>query len=373
MKLTIKTLKQNQFQLDVDGSETVLAVKQKIEQSEGHPVAQQKLIFSGKILADDKKLEEYNISEKDFLVIMVAKPKATPAASSTASPAKPAEPADATGSTEQKKPEESTPAPAPVKEEPKPEVKTEATEASAPRTDGGVNQLVTGAQYEQVIMNMMEMGFERDQVKRALRASFNNPDRAVEYLFNGIPEHLLAEEQQQSEQQARSPQQAASPNAAPASGDQPQNLFQAAQLAQQQQQQQQQADAAGSVNFGQFANTPHFQQLRQLVQTNPALLQPLLQQIGQSNPDLLRLINADPQGFLQALMEGTEGAEDEEGGMPPGSHVIQVTPEEQEAIQRLEALGFPRQAVIEAYLACDKNEELAANYLFDNAHSDDFQ
>ncbi|KAA1473979.1 UV excision repair protein Rad23 [Dentipellis sp. KUC8613] len=391
VKVTIKTLQQKVFQVDIEGSENVGDLKNKIHELQGHPVENQKIIFSGKVLADDKTIESCQIKEKDFLVLMVSKPKPTPAAAtaststSTLAPSAPvAEPAAAPA------PASTTPAPASSTPAPPPAAAAAATPASP---FGDMSSFLTGDALQSTITNMVEMGFPREQVLRALRASYNNPDRAVEYLMNGIPAHLEAEaagpQAPAAGQAAAAPAAPAAPAAAtapaPAAAPQPaaqpaapQNLFQ---LAQQQQQQQHQhvgggapvgagagAGAAG-LDMSALRDNPQIAQLRELVQQNPALIQPLIQQLAGANPQLAQLIASNPEALFQ-ILGGGEGGEFDEGELPPGTQVINVTPEEQAAIERLEALGFPRQAVVEAYFACDKNEELAANYLFEGGFDD---
>jgi UV excision repair protein RAD23 len=44
--------------------------------------------------------------------------------------------------------------------------------------------LVMGQDYNAMVANLMGLGFPHDKVVKALQAAYNNPDRAVEYLFN---------------------------------------------------------------------------------------------------------------------------------------------------------------------------------------------
>ena len=51
---------------------------------------------------------------------------------------------------------------------------------------------------------------------------------------------------------------------------------------------------------------------------------------------------------------------------------IALSNEEKEAIKRLKELGnFSESDVVQAYIACDKNEEMTANYLFEQKMKDD--
>lgn len=165
---------------------------------------------------------------------------------------------------------------------------------------------------------MEAMGFARPEIDRALRAAYFNPDRAIEYLLSGIPENIQAEqrERQQQQQQAAQPAQAAlgSPppaQAAQAASDEPINLFEAAAQAGQQGRGGGAARGGGPggpgagnpQNMDFLRQSPHFQQLRQLVQQQPAMLEPILQQVAEGNPQLAQIIGQNQEQFLQLLAE----------------------------------------------------------------------
>lgn len=53
------------------------------------------------------------------------------------------------------------------------------------------------------------------------------------------------------------------------------------------------------------------------------------------------------------------------GGGAGGQAVLRLTAEEMAAVDRLTEMGFDRSEAAQAFLACDKNEALAANLLMD--------
>merc|ERR1712154_78875 len=65
-------------------------------------------------------------------------------------------------------------------------------------------------------------------------------------------------------------------------------------------------------------------------------------------------------------MAAAQGGGGGGGGQGQRGGVIQVTQQEKAAIDRLKAMGFSEHAAVEAYMVCGKNEDMAANYLFDN-------
>ncbi|PWN46322.1 UV excision repair protein Rad23 [Ceraceosorus guamensis] len=425
MKLTIKSLGGSNFQLDAEPSDTIATIKSKIQALQGHAVEQQKLIHSGKILTDGQTVESCKMKEKDFLVVMVSKPKAPkPAETAAVPPAASAGSASSSSGLTTSVPSAAAPSTTSASEgatSTASDPSTAPVGAAGSQTSSGTatgpgSSFLSGAALEAAITNITEMGFDRSEVQKALRASYNNPDRAVEYLMTGIPENVG---QQQAPPQAQ-PAQASStgaaeppptpagqtaetasttgeqqpatvaPSAGAATATAPQarqpaagggNLFEQAAAAAQGGRG---GGAAGAGGAGRgaggapgglpgesdgrggqvidLANPAMLQQLRQLVQQNPAALQPLVQAIAQSNPQLAEAMAQDPEGVLSILAAGGGGAgdDDEQVGMD------ELSPEDQEKVQQICAMGIPEDRAIEVFLMCDRNVELAVQYYFEN-------
>lgn len=84
-------------------------------------------------------------------------------------------------------------------------------------------------------------------------------------------------------------------------------------------------------------NSPQIQQLRAAIASNPDNAQALIQQLAAQNPQVAQTIAANPQVLMELLGVQFDG---QEGDVPPGAQVVNVTAEERAAIERVSGFVF---------------------------------
>uniref|UniRef100_A0AAG5DVD5 UV excision repair protein RAD23 n=1 Tax=Anopheles atroparvus TaxID=41427 RepID=A0AAG5DVD5_ANOAO len=365
MKITLKTLKQQTFVVEVDmEKDTVLSLKEKLcaESGQAYPVERQRLIYLGKIMEDEQLLSQYNVDDKKFIVVMNKKP--TPAAagdaagegtpgSTAASGAaskdqklgKDAKPEDkpaasSSAAASHSKPSTSSPTASVAGEQQKAKEDTKSSDNTAVPAD----DTAASADMQANIRRITEMGYSEQSARMALEICANYPDRAVEYLLSEMASGNDTEISLGAGLAGGAGQVTAAATTGGGGGG-----------------------GAGGRDSNPLAflrSHPVFEDMKRLLQDDPNLLPHLIQRIQTSNPDLMRIIANNQEEFLALINEPQpESQMSQELEDIAAAMVNSLTPSDMDAIDRLKALGYPEHLVIQAYIACERDEYNAAEFL----------
>ncbi|KAL9651785.1 hypothetical protein ABK040_014430 [Willaertia magna] len=364
MQLTFKTVTKRQFNLDVEPTENISSVKQKIEENTEYSAAGMKLIYGGRELNDGETVEAAGI-QSSIALIVVAKKKAH----TQTKPKK----EETTTSTTTEPTTTTTPAPTTTTTTTTPSTTPSATTGTttAPQTTSlqGFPNGPGTTEYDEAVQCFLEMGYERKDIDECMKAAFYDRGLAADYLISGIPEEVKGMMQEEgvglTQQQGTTTGQQG--------GGLPQGL---------------EAGLGNQQGFSLrdlFNLSPQLNNLRNAIRQNPVLLREFLQHVSQVSPELYQIIQSNPREFLEIINEqptttqtGTTGGTttggttatgggQQEGNLPtPPPGTIYITQEDDRKINELVGLGFSKHEALEAYLACDRNQEMAANYLFES-------
>jgi len=312
MKITVRPLKGEALQVEIEGSAKVSDLKKKVAEAKAEfPAEQQKLVYQGKILQDDNTIQESNVTEDGFVVVMVTKPTAAPKAA--AQP--PAQPAAAP---------------------------TAAT-TPAPAATAGGGAATTTANLPSVITDLRQNPRWSALAQRVVADPPSLP-RMLASLRPQYPQLLqaLTENLPGFVQMCRDEVGVGAGGAGAGAG----GAFPA-------------MPGAGGMGGMPGMDSPQFRSIAAALAQNPQMLQ----QMAQSDPEFAAALQQNPQAVAQVLAMAAQGGGGGAGGQMPMQ--IELTADDEAAVGRLCALGFDREMVIEVYQGCGKDEVLAANILMD--------
>lgn len=392
MKVKCKFLDKSESEVEIAENDTIEQVKSSIQKAKDGDAkfapAVSKLIWKGKILANNVTAKAAGINDKGFFVVMPGKP--APVAASTPV-SKPAEVA-ASSSTEttaastavptRTQPITETPAPTTELAAPAPVAATpERTAPTLPSTQAQsgtptemtrqdlINMLASRVQVPDAVLSSIVdiAGVPAEQAKTALLVANGNADHAAELILSGDLEKALQELTREFQNRTSGAQQ---PAAGQAAAEQWQTTSTEGE-----------SGSAGSGGAQAGANPlqyltqiPAFNTTLNQIRQNPGMLPNFLQQLSQQNPQLFEQLSNHHEEFL-ALLQDEPAAPAEtqpRQAAPPtqprqGQIELQITQADRESIDTVMAMTQRSELeVVQAYMACEKDMNATINFLYEN-------
>ncbi|XP_056846129.1 ubiquitin receptor RAD23d-like [Raphanus sativus] len=377
MKIIVKSLKGDRSEIQVNPEDLVVDVKKNVEIVLGVTAAEQVLIHKGKVLKDETTLEANDVSEKSIIGVMKRKPASTGTSANLTAQDHATHPSST--ATETPRISGLTP--------------VTPTEPAWDLDDGlDLNYERISESNIQLILEMVRGAWNRKVITTSLRLAYNDVDKALEYLYFGLPARLedpktvTRDQTQESEAHEK-------------------------------------ADLRRLLDS--FRPTPEFEYILALMPSEPSIVKDFVEMAEEQDPQLFQLIQNNKAYFLRLLLEGGAGgnemeqphhelqpeqtnepnnggdggnqvgeSEETEVEQPPQklqadqtnkpnngggdgvnlvgeskeTEVEVATPEDHELIEQLEALGFERGDAEVAYFACNKNVQDAADHLLGDKH-----